>query len=71
MIGRSCRSRGVCEGTLYINTGEDEASYNSRISTTDYNKTMDFVELLIHLSAVQKNPTEPSTNKRGKLNPKK
>ena len=38
MIGRSCRARGVCEGTLYINTGEDEASYNNRISTTDYNQ---------------------------------
>ena len=67
MIGRSCRSRGVCEGTVYINTGEDEVSFNRRISVTDYNKLSDYVDVLTHLSVVQKNPTEREVTKTGKV----
>jgi hypothetical protein len=31
MIGRSSRSRGVCNGYLYINTGEKDVDYWKRI----------------------------------------
>ena len=67
MLGRSCRSRGVCEGTVYINTGEDVASFNRRISVTDYNKLADHVEVLTHLSELQKNPNEHEVTKTGKV----
>ena len=66
MMGRSNRARGVCEGTVYINTGEDEASFNRRISVTDYNKLTDHIELLIHLADVQKNPTAPEMTRNGR-----
>ena len=71
MMGRSCRSRGVCEGTVYINTGEDEATFNRRISVTDYNKLADHEEVLTHLSKVQKDPNEPYITKTGKHKPNK
>lgn len=52
MLGRSCRSRGVCNGRLYVNTGEDEPAYLNRIRVTDYNKMLDYIELLNHLSII-------------------
>ena len=57
----------MCEGTVHINTGEDEASFNRRISVTDYNKLADFVEVLTQLSELQKNPTEHEVTKTGKV----
>ena len=66
MLGRSCRSRGVCDGRIYVNTGEDEPAFLRRITVTDYNKMTDYVEVLIRLSVVQKNPTEPELLKNGR-----
>ena len=53
MLGRSCRARGVCDGILYVNTGEDEATYMRRIRVADYCKMLDFIELLENLSVLQ------------------
>lgn len=49
MLGRSCRTRGVCDGNLYVNTGEDEATYMRRIRVTDYSKMLEFIEMLEYL----------------------
>lgn len=46
MLGRSCRSRGVCDGVLYINTGDDEATFLRKIRLLDYNRVLDYIELL-------------------------
>ena len=53
MLGRNCRARGVCDGILYVNTGEDEATYIRRISVAYYGKMLDFIELLENLSIPQ------------------
>ena len=66
MLGRSCRTRGVCDGVLYVNTGEDEATYMRRIRVTDYNRMLEFVELLENLKVLQLNPTKPALDKKGK-----
>ena len=59
MYGRANRARGVCECRVYVNTGEDEASFLRRITVTDYNKAMEFNELLVYLSKLQNETTEP------------
>ena len=66
MYGRANRARGVCEGRVYVNTGEDEASFLRRITVTDYNKAMEYNELLVYLSKLQKETTEPLLLKNGK-----
>ena len=59
---------GVCDGVLYVNTGEDEATYMRRIRVTDYNRMLEFVELLENLKVLQLNPTKPALDKKRKPN---
>lgn len=66
MLGRGCRSRGVCEGRLYINTGDDAATFLRRINEIDFNKTTEFIELLDHLKNLQIKPTKPAINSNGR-----
>ena len=61
MLGRGCRSRGICEGALYVNTGEDEAAFMRRIRTTNYSETVDMIEFLGHLEGLQGNVTKKMT----------
>ena len=67
--GQKLQIKRGSEGTVYINTGEDVATFNRRITVTDYNKLADHVEVLTHLSIVQKNPTEPYWTRWGSPNP--
>jgi len=50
MIGRSNRAQGICDGILYVNTGEDEAAFLRRIRLGSYSETKELIELLAHLS---------------------
>jgi len=49
MIGRSNRAQGICDGILYVNTGEDEAAFLRRIRLGSYSETKELIELLAHL----------------------
>jgi hypothetical protein len=56
MIGRSNRARGICDGVLYVNTGEDEAAFLRRIRLGSYSETKELIELLAHLHMLQAKP---------------
>ena len=43
MIGRSCRTRGVCEGTLYA-VGEERLRKNGVISLMDMERLLELLE---------------------------
>ena len=49
MMGRSCRSRGVCDGILYVNSGDDESTFLRKLKTPDYDEVLKYIELLQHV----------------------
>jgi hypothetical protein len=63
MLGRSCRSRGVCDGVLYINTGEDEAQFWKRIKVADFSKALNYISLLKEIRDLSK--TNPKKDQKG------
>ena len=56
MMGRSCRSRGVCDGMLYVNTGDDESTFIRKLKTADYDEILKYIEFLQHLKHLSINP---------------
>ena len=65
MIGRSNRARGICDGVVYVNTGEDEATFLRRIRLGNYSETKDLIELLTHLRKLQGSPFKTEQVKQG------
>jgi hypothetical protein len=66
MFGRSNRSRGICDGVIYVNTGEDEAAFLKRIKMGSYSETRELIQLLAHLSKLQEKPVKNETIKQGR-----
>ena len=66
MLGRSNRSRGICDGLLFVNTGEDEKTYLRRIRMMNFSEAKNLIELLALLSNVQANPFKTEQVKLGK-----
>jgi hypothetical protein len=66
MLGRGCRSRGVCDGFLFVNTGEDEKTYLERLQVTKYSVTCDYIKFLNHLKKLQVNPFKTELQQVGK-----
>ena len=56
MMGRSCRSRGVCDGILYVNSGDDESTFIRKLKTPDYDEVLKYIELLQHVKILSANP---------------
>ena len=53
MTGRSCRSRGVCTGIVYVNSGEDEKTFLKRIREIKYYQLPTFIDILNPLKSLQ------------------
>jgi type I site-specific restriction endonuclease len=70
MLGRGCRSRGVCDGLLYVNTGDDEMTFLSKLKLIPYSEIIDYITFLKHLAKLQLNPTKCETVKTGKMSHK-
>jgi hypothetical protein len=68
MIGRSNRSRGICDGVLYANTGEKEAAFLRRIKMGSYSETRELIQFLAHLGKIQGKPVKNETIKQGRAN---
>jgi dsDNA-binding SOS-regulon protein len=68
MIGRGCRTRGVCEGYLYVNTGDTEMEFMSKLKTVKYMEILDYIEFLNYMKALQTAPAKAEVTKNGKLN---
>jgi hypothetical protein len=68
MFGRSNRARGVCDGVIYVNTGEDEAAFLKRIKMGSYSETRELIQLLAHLRKLQGKPVKNETIKQGRGN---
>ena len=67
MLGRSCRTRGVCDGILYVNTGEDETTFRRRIKAVSYSEVLDYIKLLQKLAKLSEAPTKIENVKQGKV----
>ena len=65
MLGRGCRTRGVCDGILYVNTGEDAMSFLRRIRTTNFSETDAHIKLLQHLKTLSANSKKTDEIKGG------
>jgi hypothetical protein len=70
MLGRGCRSRGVCDGLLYVNTGDDEMTFLSKLKLVPYSEIIDYITLLKHLEKLHLNPTKNELVKTGKMSHK-
>ena len=68
MFGRSNRSRGICDGVIYVNNGEDEAAFLKRIKMGSYSETRELIQLLAHLRKLQGKPVKNETIKQGRGN---
>jgi hypothetical protein len=53
MTGRSCRSRGICTGIVYVNTGEDEKAFLKRIRELKYHQLVSYIDFLNTLKSLQ------------------
>jgi len=49
MGGRSCRSRGVCDVILYVNTGETEMEFMAKLKDVKYSEILAYIGLLNYL----------------------
>jgi hypothetical protein len=56
MQGRGCRTRGVCDAFLFVNTGDDEKTFMEKIQVTSYRMTMEYIKLLNLLKKLQEAP---------------
>jgi hypothetical protein len=52
MGGRSCRNRGVCDVILYVNTGESENEYMTRLKDVKYSDVVNYIEFLNYLQSM-------------------
>ena len=68
MLGRSYRSRGVCEGDLYVKTGDIELEFMQKLKATKYSEKIGYIDFLNYLKNLGINSTKPVVLKNGRLN---
>ena len=52
MMGRGNRTRGVCDGILYINSGDNAQEFNRKLKLTYMSETLDYIKLLQFLTVL-------------------
>ena len=58
MEGRGCRTRGICDAFLFVNTGDDEKTFMEKIQLTSYRMTVEYIKLLNYLKKLQQAPVK-------------